>query len=266
MTYYTKDSVTADTETHINSYNEWRSRLTRWEPVTGTVHKMKIHMYCDEWVKALTERNSLNGLKWSITISSIVCFGLVFVQSCTFVGTFLAILSILGTVAVCIGTMQLASWHLGAVEQIVVSLLFGFSSEYTVHILEGYLEYLHATQSHIFAVKAFRNEAFRGMLLRTGAPILLSSLTVIVSTTAIYGVQIPMFGTVASLVMMVVAYSAVFALLFFGAFLCSIGPTTSYRSAKLMLLALFIVIAVGSLVVLILYLTESTDPTGEKLL
>eukprot|EP00760_Papus_ankaliazontas_P014213 PhM_4_TR15979/c0_g1_i2/m.97928 len=216
-------------------------------------------VYSEQWLKTLTEKYALLGLKYSIAVSSIVCFSIVLILTCSFTVTLLCCLAILGAIAATLGTMQVNGWEIGAVEQIVVSLLFGFASEYVVHLVEGYLEFLHATQSHIFAVKVNRKEAFRGMILRTGAPILLSSLTVMISSCILFGANIPLYHTVARVVIMVTGFSVLFALVFLGAFLCAVGPTTSYRHWVLMLLMFVLVVTVLGLVLLIIFVAGGIE-------
>eukprot|EP00759_Apiculatamorpha_spiralis_P049541 PhF_6_TR44272/c0_g1_i1/m.68211 len=265
-TFRTRLPVDSSRETVLAHYDSWRTLLNLYSSAIGGM-TLKIHMTCDTWVSALTAEYALSGVAYSLIISIIIIVGIVFIISCSPTLTLLAMFSILGTVAMTLGTMQLRRWEITATEQIVISLLVGFASEYTMHIVEGYLEFLHATQSHIFAIKASRLEACRGMLLRTGAPIFSSSITAIIACLPLFGMTLTIFKTVGTILILVLAYSMLFALVFFVAMVACIGPTTSYRNNVLMLLAFVMYAALVAIGCLLLFLLGgTTGPDGSKIL
>ena len=126
--------------------------------------------------------------------------------------------------------MKAAGWTLGPSEQIGLTCLVGIACEYTVHIVEGYLEYLHASQSSLLARKTTRTHALAGALQRTGVPIFVSALAVLAASVLLLFCEILIYRRMAEIMLMVTLISAFHGLVIMPSFLICLGPITVQRN------------------------------------
>ena len=172
-----------------------------------------------------------------------------------------------GVVIMSMSYMQAAGWKVGPAEQVGLTCLVGMSAEYTVHITEGYLEYLHASQSSLLARKTTRAHALAGALQRAGVPITVSAFAVTVSSLFLLGCRILVYRRIAQIILMVTLLSAFHALVILPALLVFVGPTTGLRNWTTRTLWAASVALCMCLALAIIFLTESAkDPNGNDLL
>jgi hypothetical protein len=223
-------------------------------------------MVSDTWVEMFTQTYAISGATYTVSIGGTICILIVFVVSCSLTLTVLTTCTLTTSVVMCLGIFKTAGWTLGPIEQVALSLLLGMCSEHTMHILEGYLEYLHSAQSHILARDTTRLQAYRGMLLRAGVPISFSGLTMICLSLLQLGSSLFIFRKVALILITVIAVSVSNNLIFLGGMLCAVGPTASFRNMTMMsVLFVFLSIVVLVLVLFLLYGVGLEDPEGNRL-
>eukprot|EP01065_Artemidia_motanka_P031408 TRINITY_DN3775_c1_g1_i1.p1 TRINITY_DN3775_c1_g1~~TRINITY_DN3775_c1_g1_i1.p1 ORF type:complete len:2429 (+),score=625.51 TRINITY_DN3775_c1_g1_i1:85-7287(+) len=273
---------------------EWirmRFTLPRLDPVMSTGEKEDLYRYwerimrlvnnptwsafnnigeafqwSDTWIDAFTVLQAEKGTAYAIGMSTATFFVITLTFTCSPTLTILACCSVGGVIIFVITTLYLAGWTLGPAEQIGLSVMTGLAIEYTIHITEGFLEYLHATQSTLLAVRTTREQAIAGTLQRTGVPILVSAATMVLASCIILACEILIYKRIAEIVIINVMISSFHGLVVFAALIMAVGPTTVQRNWYQRVTFLALMGGFGAFTVVILYLSGSaTDPQGDPL-
>eukprot|EP01065_Artemidia_motanka_P015424 TRINITY_DN1924_c1_g1_i1.p1 TRINITY_DN1924_c1_g1~~TRINITY_DN1924_c1_g1_i1.p1 ORF type:complete len:1988 (+),score=508.72 TRINITY_DN1924_c1_g1_i1:87-6050(+) len=254
------DTLTrADEGTRRSHYDYWE-RIVRninsapWANVTKPVFLGHGFQWSDLWIALHTEAQARHGVSFTIAVASAVFVGSILVFTTTVRMAVCATLSVAGTVVAVLSVMRSADWTLGPIEQIGLSVLLGLSAECTVHVTEGYLEYLHATQSSLLARLGSRSEALAGTLQRTGVPLLVSLAGMLMASALLLGCNVLVFQRVGHIMIINILAGGFHGLVMFSVFLLAFGPNAVSRTAVSMALYAVVVVLVFGLVLSILWL------------
>ena len=134
-----------------------------------------------------------------------------------------------------VGTVKMLGRSLSPVDMVVI--LFAYSMEVSclMYMAEGYVEQLHFTQSHLLAEHTTRIQNVKGMLRRTGVPVLFSSGLVFVASLLLLGPKLVIFNVIGKFMSILSVCTALFAVCGFSAVLLIIGPAKSHRRPLFML-------------------------------
>eukprot|EP01061_Rhynchopus_euleeides_P016983 TRINITY_DN28333_c0_g1_i1.p1 TRINITY_DN28333_c0_g1~~TRINITY_DN28333_c0_g1_i1.p1 ORF type:complete len:1211 (+),score=358.99 TRINITY_DN28333_c0_g1_i1:97-3729(+) len=219
------------------------------------------------WIKYFTKEQSENGTIYAIVLGCICFAAMMLVFSCSLTLTLLAIFNVSGIIIMSMSYMKAAGWYLGPAEQVGLTCLVGLATEYTVHLTEGYLEYLHASQSSLLARKTTRTHALAGALQRTGVPIAVSSFAVLCASLMILFCEILVYRRIAEIMLMVTLLSAFHGLVIFPAFLVFIGPITVQRNwTTRTLWAATVGLCICFSLAIIFLSDNAKDPNGDDLI
>jgi len=233
-------------------------------PVTGAVPWV---ITSEITTRAYSRIQAAKGTSFSIVLSLVLYFALSLPFSCSLTVAAMGTICIGGVVTCTMGTAYLAGFDVGPIEQISMVTVVGFASQHTVHVMLGYVGFLHGTRSNLFAMKLTRLETFRGTLLRTGLPIFLSAITLIFSTVPFLFARAVVFRRVAIIMVIASCFSLLWSLVLFGALLCTIGPVVSYRHPGVSALLFLIEIVIAAIVLLIIFFSGGIEgPGGEQII
>lgn len=144
--------------------------------------------------------------------------------------------------------------------------MMGIASEYSAHIIEGYIEYLHVTQSTMLARDTTRAEAIAGTLQRTGVPITVSSVAVTTAACFLLFCEVLAYVRIAEIIIMGFLFSAVNGIIVLPAVLSGIGPTSVVRTTYMRCILLALCAGCAAFVIIILYMSGNANgPSGEPL-
>eukprot|EP01059_Diplonema_ambulator_P003828 TRINITY_DN1351_c1_g6_i2.p1 TRINITY_DN1351_c1_g6~~TRINITY_DN1351_c1_g6_i2.p1 ORF type:complete len:2041 (+),score=547.22 TRINITY_DN1351_c1_g6_i2:96-6218(+) len=218
------------------------------------------------WVKYFTEQQARSGTLYAIGLGGAAFAAIAIVFSCSLTLMILSTVSGMGIVILTMSYMKLAGWELGPAEQVGLTILVGIAAEYTVHILEGYLEYIHATQSSLLARETTREAAVAGALQRTGVPIAFSCATILVASCMILMCEILIYRRIAQIMIMVTLISSFHSLCIFPCYLLFLGPVTVLRNWNIRLLwAITVGLCVCFTLSILYLLGTAKDPAGNNL-
>ena len=209
----------------------------------------------DALVNRATQRSAKNGVIFMLCVGGLVFAAVTLAATCSPTLCILACCALVSNVVTVLAVFQFAGWSIGPFEQVGLSLLLGTTAEQLVHLLEGYMDHLHAAQSHMFARENTQLQSLRGMYQRAGSGLVLAGVTVILCATPLYATKLAIFPAMATLVIVIVAAQLVTSLVFFGAFLSIAGPTESFRNFRTMSVFAMIGLILFLLIFLPLYFT-----------
>ena len=218
------------------------------------------------WVKLFTEEQSENGTLYAIGMGGTAIAVVTLLYSCSITLMLLSCVSVSGVVVFTMSYMRIAGWELGPAEQVGLTCLVGLACEYTIHLLGGYIEYIHATQSSLLARDTTRAQAIAGTLQRTGVPITVSAAAILLASLMLLFCDILIYRRIAEIVIMVTLISAAHGLLFFPCIILVCGPVTILRNWTARLLFLTCVVFCTFFTIAIIYLSgNAKGPDGEDL-
>eukprot|EP01064_Diplonema_japonicum_P028737 TRINITY_DN4488_c1_g1_i1.p1 TRINITY_DN4488_c1_g1~~TRINITY_DN4488_c1_g1_i1.p1 ORF type:complete len:2021 (+),score=324.40 TRINITY_DN4488_c1_g1_i1:74-6136(+) len=259
----------------VQQRNNVRSTYDRWENYMKTVTNIDSgkagllggpFQWSPLWIEYFTEQQARSGTLYAIGLGGSAFAAIAIVFSCSLLLMVLASLSGMGIVVLTMSYMKLAGWELGPPEQVGLTFLVGIAAEYTIHIMEGYLEYIHATQSSLLARETTREAAVAGALQRTGVPVAVSCSTILLASCVILLCEILVYRRIAEIMIMVTLISSFHSLCIFPCYLLFLGPVTVLRNWNTRLLWAITVGLCVCFTLSILYLLGSAkDPAGDKL-
>lgn len=232
------------------------------ESITSVTGVSTVHT-SPRWVSAASIQQSESGLIWATCIGFFVFVSIINIITCSVGTTVIAMLCVGGTMLVSIAFFAAFDFELGAVEQSGVSLVLGISVENAIHLLHSYLDTVHGSQSHLFAVETTRLQSFRGAVMRSGSAIVASSAVGIVVALLHISSDVVPIHRAAQITIIVSLSSLVFSLVFAGALLCLIGPLVDYRFITIAVTLLLVWAAAWGVVVFGLFMGKARGPDGE---
>eukprot|EP00755_Sulcionema_specki_P021238 Sspe_Gene.13089::Locus_4494_Transcript_1_1_Confidence_1.000_Length_6114::g.13089::m.13089 len=249
---------------------------TRWQGIVNAINRERTKagnevlgtcfQWSDTWIRVKTEEQFEKGTAYAIGMASVAFVVIVLLFTCSPTLTVLSGAALAGTILFVISCMRIAAWELGPAEQVGLSCMMGIAVDGIIHFTEGYMEYLHSTQSGLLARETTREQSLAGTLQRTGVPLLVATCTVIVASLCILGSEILIYRKIGEIMLLNIFFSAFHALVVFTCLLIMMGPTTIQRGWQVRSMLLLVVIMVGAFVVIILYLSnEAEDPKGDPL-
>jgi hypothetical protein len=113
-----------------------------------------------------------------------------------------------------LGFLQIVGWGLGPLESILIVIVIGFSVDYTVHLADSYM------QSHA----ATREGKVTDALVHTGSSVLSGAISTIGASIPMFFAKIIFFYKFGIFILLTIALSLNFSLVFFSAVLAWVGP------------------------------------------
>lgn len=157
--------------TSFENYNDFLKWNELVEKVNQLSPKAQAFHTTHAWDVMITEVVAVSGIKWGLIISAIVALGSILVFTGNIVVSILAIVSVLGNIAVMLGCFWIFGWSLGVVEALSITILVGLSVV-SIRVKQHSLVYLRLTNNF------FRTIAFTSLkrTTRSGpSPVLISS-------------------------------------------------------------------------------------------
>jgi hypothetical protein len=174
------------------------------------------------WQWMMTERalirSAISGMALSISVAFIV---LVLATMNTIVGAY-ATIAIIGIVLSVMATMAAQGWQMGVSESVSSVILIGFSVDYTVHLAVAYVESRATT----------RKGKTQDALAEMGISVTAGAVTTFGAGVFLFGATIIFFRKFGILIMSTIAYSMLWALIFFPSLLVLAGPTGETGSLR----------------------------------
>lgn len=197
---------------------------------------------------AFTTLGTRDAISWDsaviVVLAGVITLCLLAVFVCS-IKLVLAGASVLATSIVCtFATVKVLSLEYGPVEMILVLFVIAFISSIVVYMADGYMEELHAVQSHLMAETTTRRQNVKGMLRRTGIPVILSTFVLFVSSLLLLGAQIDVINNVGKIMSISSILTLIFVLLGFPALLSLFGPHKIRRNKAWMLLVLLVAVII----------------------
>jgi predicted RND superfamily exporter protein len=178
-----------------------------------------------EWTWMNTEQGLVDGLFNGFAICFPVAFlVLVFATYNAIVSTF-AILSIVLIVASVLGIVQLMGYDLGVAESIAGIIVIGFSVDYVVHLAHMYMEAFEKG-------KKSRIERVVYACENMGGTVVAGAVTTGGSGSFMFACQLVFFFKMALLICLTIAFSFIYAFLFFIPALALLGPNGAEGSIR----------------------------------
>eukprot|EP00658_Telonema_sp_P-2_P068614 TRINITY_DN5754_c0_g2_i2.p1 TRINITY_DN5754_c0_g2~~TRINITY_DN5754_c0_g2_i2.p1 ORF type:complete len:627 (+),score=59.92 TRINITY_DN5754_c0_g2_i2:121-2001(+) len=134
-----------------------------------------------------------------------------------------------------VGMVRMLGRTLGPVEMIVVLFAYAMEVSCLMYMTEGYVEQLHFTQSHLLAEYTTRKQNVKGMLRRTGVPVLFSTGLVFAASLLLLGPRLVIFNVIGTFMSILSLCTAFFAVVGFTAVLLIMGPAKSHRRPLFMI-------------------------------
>ena len=113
-----------------------------------------------------------------------------------------------------LGFLQIVGWGLGPLESILIVIVIGFSVDYTVHLADSYM------QSHA----PTREGKVTDALVHTGSSVLSGAISTIGASIPMFFAKIIFFYKFGIFILLTIALSLNFSLVFFSAVLAWVGP------------------------------------------
>eukprot|EP00756_Hemistasia_phaeocysticola_P040021 Hpha_TRINITY_DN16842_c2_g5::TRINITY_DN16842_c2_g5_i1::g.150174::m.150174 len=258
-------------ETAQDRYKYWELitkeiNLPRWRQPGDLLYIGNVFQWSQLWVDAYSQLQAKAGASYSVGIAAACFLVVVLVFSCSVVLTGLCCVTVTGVVICIVGMMKVLDWELGPTEQVGLVCLVGLSAEYTVHLVSGYQDCIHAFQSTLLARSTTREQAIATTLQRTGVPICVSAVTMTVASLILFACQILVYRRIAEMMVFNILFSAVAGLMVFPSLLMALGPTSIRRSLYFSAMHLSLSTCLVCVVLMVLYFTDAANgPTGEPL-
>eukprot|EP00029_Vermamoeba_vermiformis_P000282 TRINITY_DN1030_c0_g1_i4.p1 TRINITY_DN1030_c0_g1~~TRINITY_DN1030_c0_g1_i4.p1 ORF type:complete len:1469 (+),score=345.30 TRINITY_DN1030_c0_g1_i4:97-4503(+) len=200
--------------TSFENYNDF----LKWNELIAQVNqlspKAQAFHTTHAWDIMITEVVAVSGIKWGLIVSAIVALGSILVFTGNIVVSILAIVSVLGNIAVMLGCFWLFGWSLGVVEALSITVLVGLSVDYVIHIAETYnLKYSES-----------RSNKLKHALTSMGFSVMSGSLTTMGAVFILLFCTVQIFVTFGVIIAVNSFLSVVFTLFFFSALLSFMGP------------------------------------------
>ena len=159
----------------------------------------------------------VDGLTFGLALAFPVAFVVLCFATSNLVLAFYAMVTIGLIVASVLGTVYLIGWNLGIKESVAGVVVIGFSVDYTIHL------------GHMFDVArsqglTTRQEKFAYSIRKMGETVLAGAITTAGSTVFLLACQLTFFTAMGTLIILTVAYSLGYSLLFFMPLLRIMGP------------------------------------------
>ncbi|XP_068700492.1 protein dispatched homolog 3-like [Montipora foliosa] len=223
-----------------------------------------------EWVNTFTEVIAINSAIYGIVFSIVLCLGSVAIFTANGLLTLIVSITILGVLTSVVAIFYVASWQLGAVEAISLSILVGTSVDYCVHLVEGYILAGNAIPPDLTTSKEIRGWRTVAAMSHVGTAIVSSAITTVVASIPLCVTTIQLFAKFGQILAINTAVSIFFTLSICVALLCLIAPARFKASGWTTLKALVTVLTVYGVGALILFLinwkaVRIPGPSGEPL-
>ncbi len=239
--------------TSFENYNDF----LKWNELIAQVNqlspKAQAFHTTHAWDIMITEVVAVSGIKWGLIVSAIVALGSILVFTGNLVVSILAIVSVLGNIAVMLGCFWIFGWSLGVVEALSITVLVGLSvvsyhvqvthsdifsreeQDYCIHIAETYnLKYSESRSNKLrHALTSMGFSVVSGSLTTMGAVFILLFCTVqstyqLRCSRGFFGSDLTfsflVFVTFGVIIAVNSFLSVVFTLFFFSALLSFMGP------------------------------------------
>lgn len=206
-----------------------------------------------EWVNTFTEVIAINSAIYGVVFSIVLCLGSVAIFTANAVLTLIVMITIVGVLTSVVAIFYLASWQLGAVEAVSLSILVGTSVDYCVHLVEGYILAGNAIPD-LTTAKEIRGWRSLAAISHIGTAILSSAITTVVASIPLCLTTIQLFAKFGQILAINTVVSIFFTLTICVALLRLIAPVRFRPSGLKTLKALFIVLTVYGVGAAILFL------------
>lgn len=254
----------------VKDFDKWNNFLKE-ELSSGSFPKgfQSAFQSSSEWVVTFIEVIAVNSAIYGIVFSLVLCLGSVAVFTANFFLTLIVMITILGVLTSVVAIFYLASWQLGAVEAISLSILVGTSVDYCVHLVEGYIMAGNSIPN-LNSSKEIRGWRTLAAVSHIGTAILSSAITTIVASIPLCLTVIQLFAKFGQILAINTAVSIFFTLTICVALLCIIAPVRFRASWRSSGIALAIVVVVYGLGAMILYFISTKvvaipGPAGQPL-
>ncbi|RXM94488.1 Patched domain-containing protein 2 [Acipenser ruthenus] len=176
----------------------------------------------------------------SLLLSLVICVAAVVFFTAHMLLLLPVLLSILGELCLVVAMMYCAGWEMGAVEAISLSILVGFSVDYCVHLVEGFLlaEESPPSPSHPGTDEsAFRQWRTLAAVNQVGVAIVSSAVTTIIATVPLFFCIIAPFTKFGKIIALNMGISVLYTLTVCTALLSTLGPVHFSRTRAAVLKA-----------------------------
>lgn len=224
---------------------------------------------CSEWVLTFTEVIAINSAIYGIAFSLVLCLGSVAVFTANILLTLIVMVTILGVLSSVVAIFYLASWQLGAVEAISLSILVGTSVDYCVHLVEGYIMAGNSLPN-LSSSKEIRGWRSLAAVSHIGTAILSSAITTVVASIPLCLTTIQLFAKFGQILAINTAVSIFFTLSICVALLCMMSPArfrASFKTSIIAFVTMAVVYSVGAGILYVVNWKAVTipGPAGEPL-
>ena len=165
-------------ESILEEWEKWQSLMRHLSSQAPPSCKSLIQT-SKYWNRAAMEVISMHTAIFSVFFSVAVAFVLALAFSSSPTLSIIASFTTLLTVSIIVGWMCIFDMFVGSVEAVALTAIVGMLSSFSVHMMEGYIEFVYSARSHLLAEPLKRKNCMRGMLLRTGVPLTGSCICVI---------------------------------------------------------------------------------------
>jgi predicted RND superfamily exporter protein len=200
--------------TSFENYNDFLKWNELVEKVNQLSPKAQAFHTTHAWDVMITEVVAVSGIKWGLIVSAIVALGSILVFTGNIVVSILAIVSVLGNIAVMLGCFWIFGWSLGVVEALSITILVGLSVDYCIHIAETYNSKWSESRSN----------KLRHALTSMGFSVLSGALTTMGAVFILLFCTVQIFVTFGVIIAVNSFLSVVFTLFFFSSLLSAVGP------------------------------------------
>lgn len=204
-------------------------------------------------MNTFTEVIAINSAIYGVVFSIVLCLGSVAIFTANAVLTLIVMITIVGVLTSVVAIFYLASWQLGAVEAVSLSILVGTSVDYCVHLVEGYILAGNAIPD-LTTAKEIRGWRSLAAISHIGTAILSSAITTVVASIPLCLTTIQLFAKFGQILAINTVVSIFFTLTTCVALLRLIAPVRFRPSGLKTLKALFIVLTVYGVGAAILFL------------
>lgn len=271
MKFTIRMDADANTDDAMKNFTYWQTIVKNinepsWQEAGQLDMAGSCFQWSQQWIDMFHKLQVEKGVSYAIGLSGTGFIVIVFVYTCSPLLTITSGYVVTTSAVFVLSAIKLAGWTLGPAEQAGLAVMMGIATEYSVHIVEGYIEYLHATQSTMLARQTTRAQAIAGTLQRTGVPITVSAISMTFASCVLLNCQILVYVRVAEIVIMSLLFAAFHGIVILPALLSGLGPTAVTRTTYMRCIIIALCAGSGAFVIIIIYLSgNATGPTGEPL-
>lgn len=220
-----------------------------------------------EWTPALSKQLAITGIRYALGVGAAVMVAILAIMTCSATLTLCAATCVAVVVLFTLSVIRWCEWGAGPIEQICMSILLGMASQHVVHMIEGYLDTVHGTQSHLFAREITTLTAVKGALVRSGLSVTTSSVAVAIVSLIFIGSHVTVFQRAAEIIITINLSSAFAALVLLAGLLALMGPQQTWRHWSMSLIWFAVLAALAGIILLIIFLAGGVEgPQGDKVL